>query len=1113
MPAPRRIPAHVRPVPTETLTETTEAPTPMRMVWLTVALLALSPASLGAQPGPAGVVTSLTGQATVVRAAAPAPVALKFKDGVFVRDRIETRQDSIVRVLLGGKALVTVRELSVFTVTEEPGRARIDLAEGKLAVGVAKSLLRPGEAIEIRTPNAVAAVRGSELVAEVTVSGGVPQTTFTALQISLPVTVTPLNDPRAMVTLGINQAVSLLGLATAPTVTPIRNLTPAQAQEAARTGQAPKPREQSERAPERVTQKVTEEKTREAAQLSETLVSGGGLGERAVSSAVAAELAGFQVADVRTQDLFIATSLEIDTLSEITRRAIEEAFEAEPPFNPQFVLVDQVINAGVGETVKTYTGTVRETFSPIVDVLTSRITQSGAGTFFKVEPGANVTVPGFFAFVQDSEIATGGTILSVGAGASLRVGLGIFGLLEFDRSTVVTGAELAAVGAGASLVTDRPLVTASDATFVAGATVDGASFVSIGEGTQVRTSALPFLSLNRTSVTASGNVLAIGPNASVTTGPGLFALLTADGGSVSAGAEVLAIEHGARIDLHQGLVSGVDATFASGGSPEAFKPFVRVGPGARVTSDTTNPFLLIGGGSLTAVGSVLALEDGASVVSTGASTLPFLLFTDTDVVAGGDVFSLAPTARLALDRPFAIVNNSTVDVGGSVFGLSAHAVVSVPESLTVGALLFVDSLVRTGADLIRLDPAAQLGLNRPILAAQRSTLVSIAGGLLGLGAGAVLASPEVTTGEFMTVLDTLVSAGGNLFTLGPSARLDLVRPLLFAARSSFGAAEHALFLDDAARLVSSGATFAFLSFSDTDVATGGSLAHVHPGARVDLGRSLVAAFEGALSLARGILTVAAGGQVASSTPDPLALLVGGTHAIASDPGSAMFDLAGAATALDPESGLTVGTDRPVHVAGSVLGVVGGTLTGQTVARIDTALLEASRPLMQLVGGAVATIATDVVDLSLRAKVTSLGPVLTLDASTLSVVVGALVKVAGGSFLKVVGDFLDMRNGSTLNLLNGPVLSVGGGSVVNVTGGLVNFGGTAGNRLNVANTLCPCTVLSGVPVALQNGATAANVSIGPNPIRNPGLGTLALSSPNAAAIVVSGPTSRVTIGAP
>ena len=56
-----------------------------------------------------GVVTTLAGTVTVARAALPAPQPLRFKDDVFLRDHIATAEKSVVRVLLGGKALVTVR--------------------------------------------------------------------------------------------------------------------------------------------------------------------------------------------------------------------------------------------------------------------------------------------------------------------------------------------------------------------------------------------------------------------------------------------------------------------------------------------------------------------------------------------------------------------------------------------------------------------------------------------------------------------------------------------------------------------------------------------------------------------------------------------------------------------------------------------------------------------------------------------------------------------------------------------------------------------------------------------------------------------------------------------
>jgi hypothetical protein len=145
-------------------------------------LLAAWPASVPAQSGGepgrgVGVVTTLNGTATVARASLPSPRALHFKDDVFVRDQIATAEKSIVRVLLGGKALITVRELSSLTIKEETGRSAVDLASGKVAMGVARQRMRPGEVIEIRTPNAIVAVRGTMLVVELIPAGGSGYTT------------------------------------------------------------------------------------------------------------------------------------------------------------------------------------------------------------------------------------------------------------------------------------------------------------------------------------------------------------------------------------------------------------------------------------------------------------------------------------------------------------------------------------------------------------------------------------------------------------------------------------------------------------------------------------------------------------------------------------------------------------------------------------------------------------------------------------------------------------------------------------------------------------------------------------------------------------------------
>lgn len=165
---------------------------PTVLLRIALALAGLWPAPVLAQGPPAGVVTTVEGQATLTRAAQAQPVPVRFKDSVYALDRIATRQDSVVRVLLGGRALITVRELSVLTITDETGRAVVTLAQGGVHLGVARSRLRPGESVETPTPNAVAAVRGSALV-DVSLLGTGPQTEFIALEASVPITVAPLH--------------------------------------------------------------------------------------------------------------------------------------------------------------------------------------------------------------------------------------------------------------------------------------------------------------------------------------------------------------------------------------------------------------------------------------------------------------------------------------------------------------------------------------------------------------------------------------------------------------------------------------------------------------------------------------------------------------------------------------------------------------------------------------------------------------------------------------------------------------------------------------------------------------------------------------------------------
>jgi hypothetical protein len=141
----------------------------------------------------AGVVTTLQGSATVARVSATPPAGtpagqpeilpLVFKQKVFYQDVITTQETSLVRILMGGKAVVTVRERSSLRITEAAGNATVDIKEGRVALVVAKEKMAPGQRIDVKTPNAVAAVRGTILITEVEAPPSAPPTSnFTLLQ-------------------------------------------------------------------------------------------------------------------------------------------------------------------------------------------------------------------------------------------------------------------------------------------------------------------------------------------------------------------------------------------------------------------------------------------------------------------------------------------------------------------------------------------------------------------------------------------------------------------------------------------------------------------------------------------------------------------------------------------------------------------------------------------------------------------------------------------------------------------------------------------------------------------------------------------------------------------
>ncbi len=242
-------------------------------VCLTVlAVFLLQPVGAYAQQAPTGqnigVVTTLQGQATVGRQPLPQPLPLHFNDDVFFRDRITTQERSTVRLLLGGKGTLTIREQSQVTLDESvtpegAQRSVVGLLVGKIGAAIARSLMRPGEVIEIQTPNAVAAVRGTVLIAEyVPPPGSAARAKPVLLASSAPgpllaqqsgaaggqsnfyvisgeVTVTP--QGQSPVTVGAMQAVSVTATPAGVQAGAVQNVTPSQINDASQGLQTGKP--------------------------------------------------------------------------------------------------------------------------------------------------------------------------------------------------------------------------------------------------------------------------------------------------------------------------------------------------------------------------------------------------------------------------------------------------------------------------------------------------------------------------------------------------------------------------------------------------------------------------------------------------------------------------------------------------------------------------------------------------------------------------------------------------------------------------------------------------------------------------------------------------------
>ncbi|MBI2229302.1 MAG: hypothetical protein HYU46_09395, partial [Deltaproteobacteria bacterium] len=157
---------------------------------------------------------------------------------------------------------------------------------------------------------------------------------------------------------------------------------------------------------------------------------------------------------------------------------------------------------------------------------------------------------------------------------------------------------------------------------------------------------------------------------------------------------------------------------------------------------------------------------------------------------------------------------------------------------------------------------------------------------------------------------------------------------------------------------------------------------------VNLSGPLLKADRSDLNVPYSLLGLLNGSRLVSTSNDPLVWLQGGNYALSTLKGTAIFDFWGTQTAADPNTGTEVGTSPTVTHNGPLLQASdGATINTQKVLKLDTALLEATMPVINLLGSINSqtslTTENSTIDL-IRSRMTSVGPVIALDRGLINV---------------------------------------------------------------------------------------------------------------------------------
>jgi hypothetical protein len=1058
---------------------------------LVISLLCPLP-TFAQQPQPAGVVTVLEGDVTARRQ--PQTVALKFKDNVFVQDTVVTQEKSLARMLLGGRAVVTVRERSSVTINRVPP-TEIITADAGSKFGLAVARERMGQdRMEIRTPNAIAGVRGTVVITDVSAprGGGAVTTDFYVLRGSI--TVQQLNPPGPPVTVNTLQRASISG-SNPPSTAPI----PPEQVGAIVAGLQPA----SLRGGENLAQDIIKP---QALSNAVALVSVLNQGPEALQAPV-----------VPASTTVLPTNPTLAPVTPLTNETPTELISTTTSACPGCVRVSGASLSVVGTPFQSFSGSVASS-SPLelLGFESSVVGHSGSNSFLDVTSGSTLALTGPLVNLIDSTITTTGAFLEINNGQITSLAP----LITLDPSHIIADDTIVILRGGALNLSDSLLVLL-DSTV----TSDAHGLDVFNGGVVTKTGPAPLIDLVG-SVPGGAQMSIFESMISLEATPTVRNVMTLEGSlfrSVNATVTV-----GNALDILEGAILTkapstdtsplFDMTATTFVSDDAlvnvwFSPSSAT-PSTLVLGDA--PLLKATNSTLSFANNILYVETGV-FSSTGTGALVDLTNSVVDVGFGGllGAFEFIIGSSVSLNGPLLAMNGGQLSTGAELLFMSG----STLSSSGAGALfqLTNGASASVALGLADIGDGSTLSLAGPLLSLSGGSQLTTSWGLVAVN-GSIVNS--TTTQPLMLVDNStlsssvaLLQADGTGFT---SPKITLKGPILSATNGSTVSVTDSFF-----ELISAFETGVI------DIANqAGPLVAFSGGSNLVAPRLIYANTDGAI--------------VTNGSTGPFFSFTGGTHTIGVGqsalqldgfnldfPGEVVPEIDNG-DGFDNNVNFQAASDQPLQHAGPIVDADAATITTSSGLLLDKALLQASAPLFNLKNGSLMNVSGNAVDMVNQAKLVALiGPLIKLDASTmniaghafnvtngsfLKVTSGDLASIANGSILNVGGNFLNVINGSLVQVNNGTLLNINN-SAVTINGALVNWGFSGQSTVAVSNGLPPsaCVTCGGLPIHFTGGAGPGNVSVSGLPLQGnfSGFGGTA-GSGTGSVIVINGASSSLTI---